>query len=422
VLTAQLAGWTRNGWSVNYAGMDATSVLDGDAADRVIKGSIFDDTITLADDPLIPGNMKVTINDTWFFNGFLFVSGGFSFANPTSSLTIEAGSGGDTITILSVDEDFAADLLIYGNKSGAPTIEPDAGHDVVIFAGNTFTRGGYLEVFADDIKVNNGVIVSTVPDDEATTGVLANGNDIVFRARRIGTPEIENLLPAGYLSKSVSIEVGTGAVMRATSIYLIAQAEDRALATTLGLTTLQSQMFLNPAVSFLTDLVTLPIKVLVKASEARVTIGVNSRIQVDDVISIYATAGSDASGQAKSQLISLGYSQADATAEIHILAGALIEGNGPINITSAASRAKFPARSPLSSRPRSPFRGPGSHRSPRLPPPPRFTADARSMSVRWAKLNPRPRPSRDCSPMAQPRSRSPWSSPPQTCSRRSPAK
>src|SRR5207249_7459719 len=129
---------------------------------------------------------------------------------------------------------------------------------------------------------------------------LSTGNDIVFRARRIGTTEIENLLPSGYLAKTVEIDIGANAVLRGSSVYLIAQAEDRALATTLGLTTLHSQFFLDPAVSFLQDLVALPIKVLVKASEAKVTIGDGAQLLADDVVGVYATAGSDASAQAKS--------------------------------------------------------------------------------------------------------------------------
>jgi hypothetical protein len=73
------------------------------------------------------------------------------------SLTIEAGSGADTITVKSLDPGFAADLLLYGNTAGAPTLEPDAGHDVVHFDGNLATRGGYLEVFADEIFVKGEV-------------------------------------------------------------------------------------------------------------------------------------------------------------------------------------------------------------------------------------------------------------------------
>ena len=63
-------------------------------------------------------------------------------------------------------------------------------------------------------------------------------------------------------------------------------------------------------------LATLPIKVLVKGADAKVTIGEGAELRVDNVIGIYATAASDASSQAKSQLISIGYSQAKASASV----------------------------------------------------------------------------------------------------------
>ncbi len=322
------------GRTIQYAGMDPFTPFSGSAAAVVINGTVFNDKIVLEDaSAASTGQMKVTFLGLSFYTGLATTNGSFTFANPTESLTILAGSGGDTITVKSMDPAFAAELLLYGNKAGAPTIEPDAGHDVISFESDVFTHGGYLEAFADDISVAAGKTLST----ELNPGDLSDADDIVFRARRIGTPEIENLLPSGYLSKSVSINIGTGASLRAANIYLVAQAEDRALATTLGLSTLESQFFLDPAVSFLQDLVSLPIKVLIKAAEAHVTIGAGAQILAGDVIGIYATAGADASAQAKSQLFSLGYSQADATAVINVLGGALIEGGGPVNLTSAAN-------------------------------------------------------------------------------------
>ena len=321
---------------VTYGGMEGTTVLSGDDVDRVIDGSVFDDTIELEADA-VAGKLKVTFVGLNFWNGISATSSSFSFVNPSTSLTIQGGSGGDTITVKSLDAAFSADLKIYGNKAGAPTIEPDAGKDTVTFDGNVSTNGGYLEVFADVIVVSAGRTLSTLSDDND----LSSGNDIVFRARRIGTPEIENLLPVGYLAKKVEITIGDNAVVKASSIYLITQAEDRALATTLGLgvlTTLGQQMLIDPIVDVIKDLVSLPIKVIVKASEAKVTIGTNAQLLADYTIGIYATAGADASGQAKSQLFSLGYSQADATATIEIKSGAVIDGrNGPVNITSDAS-------------------------------------------------------------------------------------
>ena len=96
----------------------------------------------------------MTFQGLSFFNG-LGYDHSLSFVNPSSSLTIEAGSGGDTITVKSLDPAFAADLLLYGNKAGAPTIEPDAGKDArPLRRATSCTHGGYLEVFADKIFVD----------------------------------------------------------------------------------------------------------------------------------------------------------------------------------------------------------------------------------------------------------------------------
>src|SRR5207248_660412 len=110
-------------------------------------------------------------------------------------------------------------------------------------------------------------------------------NDIVFRARRIATPELENLLPSGYLSKTVSIDIGTGANLYAGDIYLVAQAEDRTIATQIGVSTTAflEQGLIGPIHDFLTNLVSLPFKVLVKDAHASVTVGEHARVLADNV-------------------------------------------------------------------------------------------------------------------------------------------
>ena len=82
------------------------------------------------------------------------------------------------------------------------------------FQGDTRTNGFCLEVFADKISIDAGINVSTLTDEDD----LSTGSDIVFRARRIGTPEIENLLPVGYLPKSVEIVVGANATLKGSSV------------------------------------------------------------------------------------------------------------------------------------------------------------------------------------------------------------
>jgi hypothetical protein len=53
-------------------------------------------------------------------------------------------------------------------------------------------------------------------------------------------------------------------------------------------------------------------------------------------VGVYADASTDASAQAKSDKISIGYSQASATATIEVKSYALVQGGGAVNITSGA--------------------------------------------------------------------------------------
>src|SRR5262249_35140304 len=115
-----------------------------------------------------------------------------------------------------------------------------------------------------------------------------------------------------------------------------AQAEDRKPTAALGVS--RAVVFVaNKIADKLAGLVSLPMKVMLRSADARVTIGENASVEVDDVVGIYATASADASGTVKSQTFSIGYGQADATAVIDVGRGSTITGGGAINITSAAS-------------------------------------------------------------------------------------
>ena len=93
----------------------------------------------------------------------------YIFTLPTESLIVKGHSGADTITIYSLDPNFGligapgteTMLGIYGNEDGAPELFPDLAYDEVIFAGDIYTNGAYLEVFAETIKQADNVTVST---------------------------------------------------------------------------------------------------------------------------------------------------------------------------------------------------------------------------------------------------------------------
>ena len=71
---------------------------------------------------------------------------------------------------------------------------------------------------------------------------------ITFRARLFGIATLENLTPIAFGSnREVSIEIGEGAVLEATGIYLIAQAEDKSLADVLGAQQEWDNFLIEPA-------------------------------------------------------------------------------------------------------------------------------------------------------------------------------
>ncbi|HND51825.1 MAG TPA: hypothetical protein PLV92_05495, partial [Pirellulaceae bacterium] len=247
-------------------------------------------------------------------------------------VTVSLGAGADKLTVLAFDPNYAVDLRLYGNHGGNPLNSPDSSRDEIQFTGDIATHGGGIEAFADKITVSSDVTMSTL----ATDGDLSSGADLVFRARRVDSVALANLTPVGVSSKDVEIAIGAGAVLHASAIELMAQAEDLTLKQALGLTTLESQFFVQPGMEFLSNLTSLPAKVLVKSSSAKITIGAGAELKTEDLLRVNAVASANATGKSKSMLVSLGYAQASSTATIDILPGAVLEADGPLNVTSQA--------------------------------------------------------------------------------------
>src|SRR5262249_54544091 len=154
---------------------------------------------------------------------------------------------------------------------GSWIIDGFAAGQTIVISGTQFNNGtrtikaisATTLTFAGDSLVNEtgaATLSSAVPDRPDFAG---GTNDIVFRARRIGTPEIENLLPSGYLSKTVSIEIGQQANLYAGSIYLVTQAEDRSINDQIGVTTsaFLQQGVIEPIQEIIEGLFSLPMKV-----------------------------------------------------------------------------------------------------------------------------------------------------------------
>ena len=110
------------GPAVTFAGMDHYDVLTGDGTNRVVNGTLFDRDLTLT--AAAAGQMSVSFANTTFTSG----GSTFTFSNPSASLTLITGTGGDTITVASVDPAFSGALLQYSQAAltGVLTAVSDA--------------------------------------------------------------------------------------------------------------------------------------------------------------------------------------------------------------------------------------------------------------------------------------------------------
>jgi Ca2+-binding RTX toxin-like protein len=295
--------------------------LGDDRGKVVIAGTIFDDTIRVYDNAGVltieRGNSTYTIGETQLAMLTL--------------LRIEGRAGSDTITIESLPANFGgdngADLWICGSHMPAdPSVAQipvdDPFIDRVNFTGSIDLKQGSLDVWADRITVADNVVIQTT-------------NDITFRPRLLGIAELENLVPLGFgTDRKVDITIGKNAKLMGAEISLFAQAEDKSIADTAGAPKEMENFVIQPLMDKLGDLFALPVKVLVKNCTATITFREGAQLIATGPIGIYATAAADATGVAKGNLISIGYAQAKAYADIIIEAGVLIQAAEAIVITS----------------------------------------------------------------------------------------
>ncbi|MCA9072162.1 MAG: hypothetical protein KDA84_24710, partial [Planctomycetaceae bacterium] len=303
---------------VEFDGMEPILITEA-AEVFTYDGTIGDDVITLRDIPDANGVAMEIVG----------TGETIQFVNPTEKLVINGRLGEDEITVQSLDASFAADLQVYGNDGGPPELVSDANTDSIIFAGSINTHGGYLEAFAESISVADGVTLST-KDPIDVTAV----DDIVFRARRIGTNVLENAAPATGLSKEVDINIGRNAKLEAGSIFLIAQAVDRTFSEIVGIDRLTTKFLINPVQEKVSNLTALPVKFLIKESHAKVTLQEGAQILADGAVGVYAKAIANATGKAHGNLVSIGYAQATAIAEVDIQAKTSINAGDAVVVTS----------------------------------------------------------------------------------------
>ncbi|MCA9149462.1 MAG: hypothetical protein KDA92_09195, partial [Planctomycetales bacterium] len=324
--------------SLNYSNIAPLSGGVFGAADVVIEGYAFDDTITVSRDPSNSSALRVSYEYETISGqaGMLIYdpitdtqTAAETLLTPTSSLTINGNSGDDTIIIESLSDNFAADLFIYGNygdDDGIPVDDTDA--DSVQFGDGTSggtidTGGGLLEVYADVVTVSDDVTIDT------------GASDILFRPRIMSNAQLENLSPLLFPNREVSIDIGANATLRGGSIYLITQSQDISLAETLGASQEVDNFVIGPIADKIESLLALPVKFMYKRNTATITLNEGVVIEGDGTVGIYSTAASDASGVASSSLFSIGYVQAHATATVDIKDNVHITATDAVVITAS---------------------------------------------------------------------------------------
>ncbi|MCB1088794.1 MAG: PD40 domain-containing protein, partial [Verrucomicrobiae bacterium] len=148
---------------ITYTGLEPiTSTIT--ATDVVLTFNGGAETITVSDGT--PGDGFMTVDST--------LGESLSFAVPTGSLTINAGSGNDIINVTSVDAAFGASLILNG----------DAGNDTVNLNGDiTFAADKHLDVdlqndatAGDADQVNFGTNANLILSGTGTATISASRN------------------------------------------------------------------------------------------------------------------------------------------------------------------------------------------------------------------------------------------------------
>ena len=192
------------------------------AAERVINGTCFGDTIYIEDaDPSLPGLMRVRFDGLGFYDAPPARPRHQHRRSSTrrASLTVKGGLGADTITVNSLDAAWAAELYIYGNHGDRPTLLP----------GPLHRQGRLRGLDQHPRRLPRGVRRDDQASTPASRSTRATATSSSAPAGSHGRAR-ERAPAASGASKDVSIDIGANATLKASSIYLIAQAEDRSFA------------------------------------------------------------------------------------------------------------------------------------------------------------------------------------------------
>ena len=162
--------------TINYTGLEP--ITDNlSATDRVFTFSNGNDAITLVD--VTGANMTIDSN----------LAESVTFANPTNSLTINAGDGTDTVAINSVDGAFAATFNVNGDGgtdaiSLAASLSLGSGNlsfnaETINLGANVQTDGGSVLLTGNTVIATSSVLIDTESGDNSSAGsVTFSGGSI----------------------------------------------------------------------------------------------------------------------------------------------------------------------------------------------------------------------------------------------------
>ena len=354
-----------DGNRIEYAGLEPIDVVSGidhleiDLSKLDISlpneppQQVSEDIVTLKPDP--SGNYDLTIQSDNASSTFETVN----FDVPNKSLTIYLGGGEDQLSIDGLGSNFAADLFIYGDDKD----ELDNSDDTIIISDHLSTDGGEIEVVAESLTLQNGLVLSSrdVDANDTTEGdsgaitlevreitlgdtssILADvdddsgfyAGDIWLWSKDIANADLANLSPLLIEQRTAFIDVGDMVTISGENVWLTAQAEDRTIQQLTNASELTQNLVIGPLQQRLATALSLPGKVLTKASDASISVGDRATITANDYLAIESSAVSNASGIVASELFSVGYVDASANSSVLVYPNVTIATDGPVSIGS----------------------------------------------------------------------------------------
>ncbi len=333
-VTADQSGTAPNrlniGDTITYANIDPIALTLDE-----IEGTSGDDQITLQ---VSGGNLQVGYAAA---NGgtvtFVPLSGN-TYGTPVSSLTlplaagpdikIDLMGGDDTVTIdanLTIPgknlEIFAETIILNANRTiDTRTTSADAGS--ILFSGDTITLNENSQLLA-----------------QASPGFSAG--DITLEVEESDFVAVQNRTPFALNTKEVKIDVKSGVEIRGDDVVFYAAARDRTLkslaSSIFSGNELESSSLINDySIPFLPGadkLAGVPVKVLLRKSDAQIDVGAGVTIAGDGHVDIRTRATSDSSGKVSSKFFSVGYVQAEAISKVTFVG----DTQNPTSITSGLS-------------------------------------------------------------------------------------